>query len=71
MQNYSFTCAFVWLRNLVSRVKEKYSLWKFEKSAGRIFGYKEELTEGEREYHNDEFRDSYSDQTKNDYMCGG
>jgi hypothetical protein len=32
----------------------------FEKSAGRIFGYKQEVTGGEREFHNDELRDLYS-----------
>jgi hypothetical protein len=32
----------------------------FEKSAGRIFGYKQEVTGIEREFYNDEFRDIYS-----------
>jgi hypothetical protein len=41
-------------------LKDKIRLWVFEESAGRIFEYKEELTGGEREYHNADFHDLYS-----------
>lgn len=36
-------------------LRTKSRLWVPEKSAGRIYGYREELTGGEREYNNGDF----------------
>lgn len=48
----SFSCEYeIW--SLTLRTKSR--LWVSEKSAGRIFGYREELTGGEREYNNGDF----------------
>jgi hypothetical protein len=62
MQSYNFACDFVWVRNLVSALREEHRLRVFEnKVLRRTFGPKrDEVTGGWRKLHNEELRDLYS-----------
>jgi hypothetical protein len=57
-----FACGFVWVRNLVSDLREEYRLRVFEnKVLRRIFGpRRDEVTAGWRKLHNEELPDLYS-----------
>jgi hypothetical protein len=62
MQGYNFACGSVWVRNLISDIREEHRLRGFENRVlWRIFGPKRDKVTGKwRKLHNEELCDLYS-----------
>jgi hypothetical protein len=62
IQNYNFACGSVWVRNLVSELKEEHRVSVIENRVlRRIFGPKrDEMMEEWKKLHNEELHNMYS-----------